>query len=171
MWSRSGVVLLFVVAMVGCSSDNTTTRVAELNSANIQKVANLYMAYQQHHGPGPKDAAALKEFITRENGLSPHRLELMHIDPSNLDQIFTSERDHKPFKIKPSVVPQFPARSAVVFEDTGVDNKRMVGFNNSDVLEVDEAKYKGLWESKDSAAEAAADPEAAAAAAAARKGS
>jgi len=144
---------LLALAVAGCSSDNTAARVAELNKKNIQKTANLYATYQMHNGMvGPKDLANLKEFVSSGIGLSPHRLELMQIDPKNLDHIFISERDHKPFRLKPSVQAVPRTIVAVVFEDTGIDGKRQVGFDNSSIQEVDDAKYKELWESKEPSA-------------------
>src|SRR5271169_5273970 len=94
---------ILVSALAGCSGDNPGARVAELNKTNILKVANLYSAYQmQHSFAGPKDTAVLKQFVTNGD-ISQRRLDLMRIDPKNLDAIFVSERDGKPFKVKPSV--------------------------------------------------------------------
>ncbi|HEY2826504.1 MAG TPA: hypothetical protein VGJ04_02805 [Pirellulales bacterium] len=159
---RNSVWLLWVIVAAGCSGENTAARVADLNRSNIQKAANLYSAYQMHNGVGPKDAATLKEFVSSGSGISPRRLEMMQIDLKNLDPIFISERDHKPFKLKPNVLAPSMTIAAVVFEDIGIDGKRQVAFNNGSVREVDDAKYKNLWENKD--AELQRDPEAEAAA-------
>jgi hypothetical protein len=144
------IALALAVVASGCS-ENGAARVAQLNKSNIQKVSNLYsLYYQLKSSSGPKDAAALKEFAA-SNSIPTDRLEMMQIDPKNLDALFVSERDGKPFKIKPNV-PMNPmvAASAVVFEDTGIDGQRQVGFTNSSVQEADNAKYTELWGGKNS---------------------
>jgi hypothetical protein len=138
--------LIVATVFAGCSSsDNTANRLAELDKTNIQKVANLYNAFiYQHGGFGPKVAAELKEFVIK-GGIAENNLRLMLIDPKNLDSIFISERDGQPFKIRPMVQGNPLKVSAVVFEEKGVDGRRQVGFTDSTVQEVDDAKYKELW--------------------------
>ena len=48
-------------------------------------------------GRGPKDEAEFKEFV---RNFDPNKLSMMKIDPNNVDGLFTSERDGKPFKIR-----------------------------------------------------------------------
>jgi hypothetical protein len=142
-----GIGLALMIVAAGCSSDNTAARVASFNKTNIQKASNLYsLYYRAKSSSGPKDAAALKEFASKD--VAPEQLQLMQIDPKNVGAIFVSERDSKPFKVKPNVPSNPFAASAVVFEDTGVNGQRQVGFTNSTVQEVDDAKYKELWDGK-----------------------
>src|SRR5262249_321953 len=103
-YCRHFIVLSFVFAVVGCSSsDDPSARVGELNKTNIQKVANLYYAFQLENGyVGPKDVDALRSFA-KSGSISPQQLTMMKID-LNDDKLFISERDGKPIKIRPSVV-------------------------------------------------------------------
>src|SRR5262245_29085451 len=88
-----------LLACAGCSSDNIANQVAAQNDANIKQVANLYYTYQRSHSwQGPKDEAALKSFVRQD--MDPKKLELMHVNTSQLDDLFISARDHKPFKIR-----------------------------------------------------------------------
>jgi hypothetical protein len=140
----SGIIFWF---SGGCSSDNVASQVASLNDANIKQVANLYYAYQRSHGwQGPKDEATLKQFV--KNDMDPNKLALMKIDPSKIDDIFISQRDQKPFKIKFSVGGGPGANVPVVFEASGVDGKRQVGFTGPLVQDVDSSQYDALWNGK-----------------------
>jgi hypothetical protein len=136
--------------LIGCSSDNVASVVAAKNSTNIKRVRNLYEAYMQAHGNGPVDEAHLKEFITKE--MAPQTLKLMTIDPAKVDEMFISERDGKPFKIKPGLRWGYPGspNPAVVFETEGRGGNRQVAFGYGNVEDCDEAKYNELWESNGS---------------------
>jgi hypothetical protein len=146
--------LLLTIIVVGCSggndSGNIARSVAALNTDNIERLSNLYLGYQIRHGwQGPKDEAALRSFALRE--MDPKKLEMMQIDPFQLDNLFVSTRDQKQFKVKYGVNSLSGANVSVVFEDTGVGGRRQVGFTGPIVEEVDEARYNKLWDEKVSA--------------------
>jgi len=149
------VTALFLVA-VGCSSDKRSKEIAAMNNSNIQKVANLYAGFQNMVSPnGPKDEAEFKGFLKTYD---PTALSAMGVDPGNLDKTFTSERDGKPFKIRYKVGGGKGSVAPVVFEEVGVNGMRQVGFTGGGgpggggaVEEVDNARYKDLWEGKVSA--------------------
>ena len=135
-----------LLATAGCSTDKTASIVAAGNDSNIKRTVNLYRAYQISHGwQGPKDEAALKSFVS-DHGLPDRNLEMMGIDPHNLDGIFKSDRDGKPFKIRYGVTVGRDGTDALIFEDEGVGGKKLVAFNGPIVQEVDDARYKELWE-------------------------
>ena len=121
-------------------------QVGEMNKSNIQRISNMYAAYQNMKGSGgPKDEADLKAWI-RE--YAPNKLEMMKIDVNNLDGLFTSERDGKPFKIRYKVGGGRGSVVPVVFEQEGVGGKKQVGFTGGKVEEVDAAEYAALWSGK-----------------------
>jgi hypothetical protein len=130
----------------GCSSeDNGASQIAALNTSNIQKLTNLYSAFQvNRYGPGPKNEGEFKRFIKDEMG--PYHLGLMQVDPNNIDAVFISERDHKPFKVRYGVNGGPGIVNPVVFEEEGVGGKKQVGINGAKVVEVDDAQYKEMWE-------------------------
>src|ERR1700690_1974286 len=131
-------VLLFAFASVTGCSNSVESQVAAMNDSHIKQGTNLYFAYSAaHFGGPPKDEASLKSFVKE---MSPHKLELMHIDPNKLDEIFTSQRAGKPLKIKPSV----GSPPAVVFETEGRDGIREVGFLGPTVKLVDNTEYDKL---------------------------
>jgi hypothetical protein len=131
--------------------------VAGMNTSNSQRIANVYSAYQNYKGGnGPKDETEFKTFIKE---FDPNNLSMMGIDPNNLDALFTSERDGKPFKIRYKVGGGRGAASAVVFEQDGKDGKKQVAYTgNSKVEEVDDATYQQLWAGKGASQPAGAAP-------------
>ena len=103
----------------------------------------MYAAYQNMKSSGgPKDEADLKAWIKEYD---PNKLSMMKIDANNLDGLFTSERDGKPFKVRYKVGGGRGSVSAVVFEQEGVNGKKQVGFTGGRVDEVDDATYNQLW--------------------------
>ena len=134
-----------LITAIGCSRGYTGTVKAN-NTNNIQRLSNFYADFQQtRFGRGPKDEAELKTHIQSK---TPQTLQIMGIEPGNVDEIWISERDHKPFKVRYGVDSPYAALAAVVFEQEGVGGKRQVGFNDSKFEEVDEARYKDLWEGR-----------------------
>jgi hypothetical protein len=68
------------------------------------------------------------------------------VDPAALDQLFVSGRDGEPFRVRYGVPGHILGSNApVVFESSGVDGKRIVGFLNMTTQEVDNVEYERLW--------------------------
>lgn len=150
-------VFLPVTALLGCSSNNVADGVAKANNANIKRAANLYASYAAHNGSqGPKGEDDLKRYVHDE--LAPKKLEMMGIDSQNLDAVFISERDHKPFKVQWGLVVPPTASVAVVFETDGVGGVKQVATTGGEVKDVSDAEYQSLWGEKPSAAAASAGP-------------
>jgi hypothetical protein len=148
---------IFLTMLVGCSGDKTAAQVGAMNKSNIQRLANMYSAFQnQKSGRGPNDATEFKGFI---KDFDPANLTMRGIDPNKLDALFTSERDSKPFKIRYQVGGGRGSVSPVIFEEVGSEGKKQVGFTgNSKVEDVDDTTYAQLWSSKGSTGPAAGPP-------------
>ena len=146
-FKRNPFVVPFVLLhLAGCSGNRIASQVAAMNDANIKRLVNLYTAYQSVHGwQGPKDENVLKSFVT-SRGIPERNLEMMGIDPNIVDNVFKSDRDGKPFKVRYGVTGGRGVSDAIVFEDQGINGKKMVAFNGPLVEEVDDAEYKKLWE-------------------------
>lgn len=141
------VLLLGMIVLAGCSSSKISDGVARANSANIKRVGNLYGSYLAHNAwEGPKDEQNLNRYI-HEN-LSQKKLEMMGIDPQNIDAVFISERDGKPFRVRWGLSVAPLSTVTVVFETEGIDGKKRVATNNGEVREVDDAEYQRLWGEK-----------------------
>jgi hypothetical protein len=137
---------VFLAGLNGCGND-TANQVAAMNKSNAQRLGNLYAAHQNYHGGrGPADEAEFKAFI---KDFDPAKLSIMHVDPNDLDKLFTSERDGQPFAIRYQVGGGRGSVDPVVFELGGKDGKKQVGYTGGGkVDEVDEATYSELWAGK-----------------------
>jgi hypothetical protein len=146
--SRAGLLLAtggLLAGLSGCG-DNVAKEVAAMNTSNVQRLSNTYAAFQNFKGGrGPNDAADFKAFI---KDFDPNKLSMMGIDPKELDAIFTSERDGKPFKIRYKVGGGRGSVDPVVFEQDGKEGKKQVGFTGGKVEDVDDATYAQLWAGK-----------------------
>lgn len=141
-----GCLALGVIA--GCArSVDPAEAIARVNETNIQRLANLYFSFQMKHGwRGPANESEFKEFI---RNYKPEKLARIGIDAGAIDELYISERDGQPFQIRYGVAGSAMGSSEpVVFESTGVDGKRLVGFLNMEQREVDDAEYKELWAGK-----------------------
>jgi len=136
-----------LLGLAGCSSDHTAQDVAAMNKSNIQRVANMYTAFQTYRGGhGPANESEFKSFIAN---FDAEKLTMMGIKADNLNALFTSERDGQPFKVRYNVGGGRGSVDAVAFEQTGKDGKRQVAFTgNTKVDEVDEPTYQQLWAGK-----------------------
>ncbi|MEM8865539.1 MAG: hypothetical protein AAGF31_08330 [Planctomycetota bacterium] len=142
--SRLFLCLILLGGAVGCGGVDPKDLLAEANSNNIERMANLYNVFQSRHNwRGPKSEAELKAFL---NNWNPRKLENIGVDPNAIDELFISGRDGEPFKVRYGVPGNIMGSDApVVFEATGVDGKRMVGFLNMTSREVEADEYERLW--------------------------
>lgn len=153
--SRQLPILLAVFlawSISGCGrSDDAERALAEVNATKMQRLANLYLAYQMKNSwKGPSNEKAFKDFIGK---FDPMKLQRIGIDPKMIDDLFVNDRDGQPFRIRYSVPGSAMGSSApVVFEATGVDGKRLVGFLDMQQREVESAEYDTLWAAKTEAA-------------------
>jgi hypothetical protein len=138
-WLQVPLILALII-LSGCPKDKATDLFDSVNGSNVQRLANLYCVYQAAHDfKGPKDEQQFRQFISE---MPESRLKYYSVDTSQLDQLFVSERDQKPFiirwelkaKSRQGLVP-------LVFEQQGVDGKYMIGFSSFEVREVDRAEY------------------------------
>src|SRR5438132_1610501 len=51
-----------LAVLAGCSGDNTAAQVAAVNTSNIQRLANMYSAFQNYKGGGGKGSVAAVVF-------------------------------------------------------------------------------------------------------------
>jgi hypothetical protein len=131
-----------LTGLSGCGKKSTND-VGAVNRSNIQRLSNMYAAYQHYNGGhGPENEAQLRTFIA---GFNQQSLESMKIDPDKLDSLFLSERDGKPFNIRYKVDGGHAAVIAVILEQEGKGGKRQVGYTGGKVEEVDDARYANLW--------------------------
>lgn len=147
---RSRMLLFSVLAVVcmaslliGCGGSRIADAVAAANSTRIQQLYNCYALFRhQNRYQGPKDEAAFKEFL--RDSRYQKNLKLMQIDLDEIDDLFVSDRDGEPFKVRYGV--NGLGSIAVIFESKGVNGKRMVALEKP--IEVDEQEYEAYWSGK-----------------------
>ncbi|QDV73998.1 hypothetical protein [Botrimarina mediterranea] len=139
--------LLFVATVTGCSQSSPESTLASLNESNVQRLTNLYFAYQKKHDfNGPKDEQDFRQFI---QGISPDKLSRIGVDSASIDTVFISDRDGQPLRVRYRVKgSMMGSQEPVVFEAEGAEGMRMVGFLNMTQREVDAAEYDQLWSGK-----------------------
>jgi len=142
------VVLTMAVMLPGCGSGNSAkSMIADANDSNVKRLATMYSFFHlKNNFKGPKDEAALRSFIEAQD---VRRLSLADIDPTKLDELFVSERDSEPFVIRYGIDTYIRGPAVpVVFEATGFEGKRQVGFCNGSMQEVDSDEYNDLLAGK-----------------------
>lgn len=141
------ILLVNVSLILGCGGADSQSMIAEANDTNIKRVATLYSLYQLRNKlKGPKTEEDLKSFVQSQD---PERLRLANIDATNIDELFTSDRDGQAFTIRYGVNTKVRGPSLpVVFETEGVDGKRQVGFTDGAMQEVDSNLYDEMFSGK-----------------------
>ena len=136
--------LISSLAGCGSSGKDPIEELRAVNERNIQRITNLYGAYQSRSNwRGPEDEAEFKSFL---KGFNPKRFTRLGIDPNKIEDLFISERDGEHFKIRYGVAgSMMGSDDPVVFEAVGIDGKREVGFLNMVTREVEAAEYDNLW--------------------------
>lgn len=137
--------LVFAVAglaLAGASCSQTPVHAPEADKPQL--LARLYGTYiNRHRGTPPRHVAELKSFA---EALAADELKGIGIHKTDLDGLFTSSRDHKPFVFrKPASFGGRPGPNTVVLhEQDGVNGKRIVAFALGQTETVDAARFKQL---------------------------
>ena len=129
---------------LGCGGSQRESEARE--QSNLKPLVILYGHCKgQNRGEPPASEAALKQFI---RSLSAG--ELARWGVTDVDSLFTSTRDGKPYVVlygdaakRGAAGPGSP--QVVAYEQEGVGGKRLVGSSPGDMVEeVDEARFKEL---------------------------
>lgn len=137
--SLTGVLSSLCLLGVGCSSDGKPQTDSD---KNFQALTILYGKFiPRNRGVGPASEAEFKKFI---HSLAASEVEGTGADPANIDKLFVSPRDNQPYviayKVRPSPGPDGPP--AIIWEQTGVGGKRLVGDALGKVEELDQAAFE-----------------------------
>src|SRR5690242_14941094 len=87
--------LVFVaILVVGCRARQVPPPAGE---AHIMSLARAYTTYiSTHEGKGPPSEKAFRDYL---KGLPPDRARAVGVDTNDLDALFISPRDGKPYKV------------------------------------------------------------------------
>jgi hypothetical protein len=142
---RASVCALTLCLLAGCRGQAAPE---PQEKQALRKLAVLYGRYQgAHKGTPPRDLDELKAFTRK---LDKEQLDNLHVEPGELDKLFTSTRDNKPFALRgnvkaaPGDPTAGPAAPVIAYEQEGSGGKRWVAFGNTDVQELDARRFKEL---------------------------
>ena len=136
-----------ILVCLGCQNSDPGDMFGEAANSKPKRIGTLYFQFQLNNTNdrllGPASQEELTEFIECQNETG---LEMIGVDKNNLDDLFISDHDGKPFKIRWEVqgVSQGAAQP-VVFEQDGANGKYIVGFTGFIDKEVDKDEYDRLW--------------------------
>jgi hypothetical protein len=131
-YQLSGAIMI-VALLAGCNGSQKETVQKELSHVRI--VTMLHAKASSQLGRPPKDEQEFKQAISTSN------VSLQSLKVNSVDEIFVSDRDGQPLVV---VYGSPKASDVVVYEQTGVDGKRLVGHSIGMVEEVDEARFREL---------------------------
>lgn len=141
--NTSSCLILLAFCLVGCDFRSGPT-LAEVHNTNIKKLRAAYSFYLVTHNlNGPENEEELKGYL-KNNAGAKVKMERIEVLPEQVDDIFVSERDGKPFKVRYGL--QGYSDHAIVFEAEGVDGKRLVAFNIP--RDLDPKDYEAAWAGK-----------------------
>lgn len=127
------LLVCLLAACPGCGSSSTAAVRPE--TSHVRQLTALYAKASLKLRRPPKDEHEFKQFLAGANV----PLDSLHV--GSLDELFVSERDGQP------LVVQYGTRKGsdvVVYEQTGVDGKRLIGHKIGMVEEVDDAAFQAL---------------------------
>lgn len=136
------LILGFVVCFIlGCGK---TLPGVKFNQTNIRRLRTAYNIYARLNNlQGPKSEQEFKEFL-KTDLTAKVRLERIGVDIASVDDIFISERDEQPFRVRYGL--KGSKDQGVIFEEEGIDGKRFVAL--WDPVEVDAETYDQYWSGK-----------------------
>jgi len=123
----------------GCGSRSES---ADTESSNLKPLAVFYGRFvSSNRGRGPKDESELKEFIKGR----PQE-DLNNLGVKDVESLFVSSRDKKPYKFKFETKTSVPGQSSSIFawEEEGLGGKRFVAGTLGEIKEVNEEEFKAL---------------------------
>jgi hypothetical protein len=137
---RSVAWLLPLCAAIGLGCTKNDDNLANHQSSHVRILANLHALATTKLGHVPRDAQEFKQAIAKL-GVNLEKRKI-----GSIDELFVSERDGQPLIV--SYGPENANSDVVVYEQNGMNGKRMVGHRIGMVEEVDEAELKKLVPSK-----------------------
>lgn len=137
---RCRPVVIAAALLAGCDAPptGTTDPPAKLR---LERIVSFYRYYQADRKQPPPDEKALKEYV---RGLPAEKKQGFGMT-DDLDQLFVSPRDGKPFAVRYKVrIDPGAGSEAVAWEKDGQNGGRFVALMMGYVQEYADADFKGL---------------------------
>jgi hypothetical protein len=121
-----------VISCGGCGASDPTpalkAAVLRANSTNSKRLATLYSRYHARFFSGPRDEPTFKKFIADR---PVAELEELGASSGDIDALFVSERDKRPFFIRYGLSLTDARSRAIVLETEGLNGKALVLFGGT----------------------------------------
>ncbi len=122
----------FGLFLVGCAAEPPSEQ------SDLQLLSVMYGQYRSsHRGEAPQDEKQFKTFIADERG---HVLTNSGI--SNVDALFISQRDGKPYVVKYGNTKDWPLEEMVAYEQEGEDGVRLVANDMGGVMKLTAEQFQ-----------------------------
>jgi hypothetical protein len=130
--------VVFCALLSGCGAAHRESQ--EREQSNLKPLAVFYGQFiGQHRGQPPASEKEFKEFI-RSSGTR----QLAGFDVSNVESLFVSSRDQKPYVVLYGKNAPAGKARVVAYEREGKGGTRFIANDLGDVQEVDEAQLKEM---------------------------
>lgn len=147
--SRRGFLLIAALGLSMWMGCGPTARPQLPEERNLKALAVLVGQYRsKHQGKSPPNLEALKAFVANADANS---LKVLNIEPHEVERLFVSSRDHKPYVYRPSPsgAPKIgsdgkPVQHVLFHEADGIGGKRWVAYDLGGTELVDDAKFGQL---------------------------
>jgi hypothetical protein len=133
-WVGTALVLAGLI-LGGCSAKPDA---GSSTPDEFRKLVTLYSRMVMGAAPPANEAEFKKAIGTSLKSVA----DVLQV--SDVDALFVSSRDGKPFVVVYGSRPAKMNPDVVAYEQDGVDGKRLVGFSLGTIEEVDEARFKEL---------------------------
>lgn len=125
-WFAVGLVL------AGCGSEPPSEQ------SHLRLISVMYGQFRaSHRGELPQNEKQLKEFITNENGQA-----LTNAGVANVDELFVSTRDGKPYVVRYQNTKDWPLEGMVAYEQVGEGGVRQVANDLGGLTELTEEQFQ-----------------------------
>jgi|SRR4051812_11345834 hypothetical protein len=130
------MLLLFVLVSVGGCAGKSPDRAKEIS--HVRALTTLYFRAASTLGKNPANEQEFKDVIAKD------KPDLKVLGVSSSDELFTSDRDGQPIVILYGAAQKGGPGGVVAYEQNGKEGKRLVGFKNGQVEEIDDARFAKL---------------------------
>ena len=137
-WIPKAIAMLLLSALVACASGcgGSSDVVVNKHASHVRKLTALYTMTSMKLRRPPRDEQEFKKTLAALE-VKPEKY-----DVDSFDELFTSERDEQPLKVVYGTPPK--GSDVVVYEQAGVDGKRLVGHKIGMIEELDDADFSAL---------------------------
>jgi len=141
LFFRAGIGLsVLVVCLVSVGCGRARREAQQRQDSNLKPLAILYGQFLgRHEGRPPADEQEFKQFI-RSSGSE----QLARFDVADLESLFISSRDQKPYVVLYGDEAPLGSARVVAYEREGQGGTRFVANDLGEIRQVDEAQFRAI---------------------------